>query len=1289
MGLRKILALVFLTCSAMWAQQGTITGTVADASGALIADATVTAHHVPTGTNIAGQSTATGNFTLANLPVGAYTVSVEKTSFKTFKRENITLLASQPLRLDVVMEVGASTESVTVTAEASMMKTDSGALVHNIRPQEIQTLPLMVTYFPGAPTLAMARDPFATVQTLPGVVFTSNTDIRVNGLGGTNVQYRLDGEVLGNIGAPGITTRTQPSADAIQEIAVQTSNFAAEFGSVGGAVFNVTIKSGTNQYHGSVYDYMVNEALNAGAPGISVSTGAPRKNRIRRHEYGFNIGGPIKIPGVYDGANKSFFFFNWNQLRDTQVVRVFTAPTVPIQAYRDGDFSGLPGFLNNANLTVGSGVACGQPGANPTTCLRDYKDPFGNTVRSGLLFDPASLQKVTCNTTLSQDCGTNNSIVDYRTPLLNNKLTANMLDPVAIAIQNKYIPLPEGPQASSRINNYYVPYNTRRLTRLPSLKFDHNLTSSARISFTYQLTKTTQDGSDGLPLNAINTNLRTVEASPNYRVNYDMTLTPTLQLHIGAGWSQFDFSNPTYVTNFNPLEDIGLAGARLNRNFPAFASSVIAGTAALGGMQAMGAAGQSVNPERRPSGSVSLTWIRNNHTIKYGADWRFDMLPLLNFSNTAGNIGGFNSTNIAGSATATGQAGGTITGQPALNGVTLTGTSTNGFPYANFLLGSVRSLTLGAVSASRTSKHQWGMYLQDSWRATRNLTVDLGLRWDLGTYTKEDRGRNSTLSLLEPNPSASGRLGARIYEGTCNCSFAANYPYAIGPRLGFAYTLNPRTVFRGGFGVSYGSTGTFGGSTASNAVMGAPPFGLDGFKLREGYPVNVNPAWPTFDPAFGHTIGTTATAPTMLDRNAGRPSRTYQWNLSLQREITRNLTIEASYVGNRGVWQNAGGKSAFNAISEADLARYGFKVGNQTDRALLNNTNWNNLSVAQRADLDARGVRLPYPNFPVSGTFASTVIQSLRTYPQYNGTFNPSNAPLGLSWYDSLQITVNKRYSHGLLVNANYTYSRNFSANSYADIFNKSYANKDIVGANPPQQLRISFEYQTPRPSPAMPIIGNRFISQALGGWGVSMALFFQTAPYLSRPATQTAQPISNWLGRGPGAAQLKKNADGSYMNPWAKTWTDNDGKLHTNEPLDINCDCFDPEKTLVLDPTVWESIPDGQWATQTQILPQFRGVRRPTEAGNISRNFKFGKDGRFTLQVRAEFQNMFNRLLLPQSPGTCFFGVCDLGNFNNTPVPTADGRYTAGFGTFGNLRGGAGAFGPSRSGQFIGRLSF
>jgi hypothetical protein len=1238
----------------MYAQTGraTLTGTVTDQSGAVLPDTPVTALHVDSGTVVVGNTSDTGLYTLPQLPIGRYEVTVERSGFKTFRREGITLAATQILRLDITMEVGATTESVTVTAESTLLKTESGTLVHNITPKEIQNLPLLNV---GVGTLFI-RDPFQLSLTMPGVVSGGvGFSPRVNGLPSSTNQYRLDGEILGQLGFATITTRTQPSPDAIEEVAVQTSNFTAEFGSASGAVFNVTIKSGTNQFHGTVYDYMVNEILNAEDSGVH------RKNRIRRHDYGFNIGGPIRVPKLYDGTNRTFFFFNWEQYRDKQLyVTGFTIPTVPTQAYRDGNYAGVLTVSGSRNLRMAAS------GGNPE---RDYLDPLGRPVPLGAVFDPRSTQTVTCNTAVSPDCGAQGTQVNVRNQFPGNVIPASLFDPVALAIQNKYIPLPKGPNADAGvlINNYFNPWESARITRSPSLKFDHNLGSRGRVSFTWTDNHTESArqnlGAEGLP-DLISQNRGTYENSPNYRMNFDYTIRPTINLHLGAGWSTFNFADDAIVTNYNPQEDIGLRGATLNRNFPRMNSTVTTNPA-VGGMNTMGQSPQGQSPERRPSGTVSITWVRGNHNIKYGADFRQDMLTTRTFTNTAG---------------AYGFSGNSVTWQPSLLGVAgFTGNTNVGFNYANFLLGAVNSLTLSRPIVYRRSKQQWGMYLQDTWRARRNLTVDYGIRWDYGTYTAEDYGRVANLSLSEPNPSAGGHPGALIYEATCKCHFADNYPFAIGPRLGVAYTLNDRTVIRGGFAIAYGSTGTVSGAAQNSATVPTPQAGEAAFNLRDGIPSIVNPQWPVYDPALGHINGAVIAAPApLVDPNAGRPDRTYQWNISLQREITRNLVVEASYVGNRNVWANAGGLQDFNAVSVEHLARYGFTVGNVDDATLLQQR-FNLLTTAQRSTLAARGVFVPYSSFPVSGSTAQTVFQSIRPYPQYTSGISPSAAPLGRSWYDSLQITINKRYSSGLQLNANYTFSKNLQHISSPDVFNRDMG-KDIVGGNPPHVLRVSFQYEIQPFADSIPVLGNRWVNHALAGWAVSGALFYQTAGYIGRPLHGAARPISQWLGRGPGGAQLKKNPDGSYMNPWSVDWVDNKGR-HRTDPLDINCHCFDPEKTIVLNPQAWEAVPDAQWAAQTQILPFFRAARRPSEAMNLARNFRFGPENRFTLQIRAEFQNIFNRRFLPTPQ------IAGL-NFNTPPTVSSDGRYTAGFGTFGNLRN-ASQFGTPRGGQLIARFSF
>jgi hypothetical protein len=591
----------------------------------------------------------------------------------------------------------------------------------------------------------------------------------------------------------------------------------------------------------------------------------------------------------------------------------------------------------------------------------------------------------------------------------------------------------------------------------------------------------------------------------------------------------------------------------------------------------------------------------------------------------------------------------------------------------------VTSLTLAVPPEYRKKKQQWGSYVQDTWRVRRNLTLDYGIRWDYGTYAKEDYGRAAGMGLRTPNPNADGRLGAYIYEATCNCQFAKNYPYAIGPRLGIAYTLNPRTVIRGGFGIAYGATTFTPGGIINSINTPTLPNGFDDFKLQGGIPRDrYQPAWPVYDPGFSLTPGTVNNAgATLVDPNAGRPDRTYQWNLTLQREITRNLVVEAAYVGNRGIWQPTGGFQDFNAVGVDQLKRYGFTVdGSALSDATLLNSRLNSLSTAQISTLASRGVSVPYPSFPNSGPFVQTVFQSLRPFPQFSSGLSPS-APQGKSWYDSLQITLTKRFSHGLSATGAYTYSKNLSWASSPDIFNPLLG-KDVAGANPPNQLRISFEYQVMRYKGSLPLLRNRYVAYVLGDWALASALYYQTAGYLGRPLNGSTNAISRWLSRGPGSAQLKKNSDGTFVSPWAVNWKDYDGVVHP-EPLDINCRCFDPEKTVVINPAAWQTIPDATWTADTSTYTFFRGQRRPTESMSAARNFRFKE--RYTFQVRIEFQNIFNRTALP-SPSLGFSPV------NPTYQTASDGRYISGFGTFGNLRN-AGTLGAPRSGQLVARFSF
>jgi hypothetical protein len=455
-------------------------------------------------------------------------------------------------------------------------------------------------------------------------------------------------------------------------------------------------------------------------------------------------------------------------------------------------------------------------------------------------------------------------------------------------------------------------------------------------------------------------------------------------------------------------------------------------------------------------------------------------------------------------------------------------------------------------------------------------------------------------------------------------------------------------------------------------------------------PDTVKPVWPSFDAGVGQAPGTVIAFPALLDPNAGRPARLMQWNIGLQREFGRNLVVEASYVGNRGVWWTASGLAPMNAINQDTLRAYGFTdLTSATESGLLTAL-VSGLTTAQRTTLASRGITgIPYANFPTS----QTIRQSLLPYPQYTGS-GLQGSPLGKTWYDSFQLNVTKRMSHGLQLNMNYNFSKNLDLMSAPDVFNRN-VGKNLSGNDLPHQIRMTVQYQVPELSKSgVAFVSNKYVSHVLSGWGIGTYLNYQSAPLMARPSSNGTVPINNFLGRGPGAvgcagcgAQLKKDANGSYMSPWSVDWTDNTGK-HRTDPLDINCHCFDPTKTAVFNPLAWENIPNGQFAADSSSLRFFRSVRIPQENANFSRNFRFGKDGRFNLNVRAEFNNIFNRLQLP-TPSTA-------GNFANPTTKFTDprlanfGLYSGGYGTFtatnAQILSGTGG---QRTGTYVARLTF
>ena len=296
---------------------GTITGTVTDPAGAVVANAAVEVTNTDTNVPYPTVTTDTGAYTVLRLPPGPYSVTVTAPGFKKSTRSGLTVDAGQTLPLDIRLEVGAASDSVTVTAEGTLLKTESGDMTHNVTLAQLDELPILGVGTANAGSNGI-RNPYNSVIFLPGVSYFANFAMIVNGAPTNTAAYRIEGLDNTNHTVAFAIMQNMPNADAIQEMAIQTSNYAAEFGQAGGGLFNITMKSGTNQFHGTAFEYFVNEDLNAGIPFTFTPEGGKYTPRIRRNDYGGTFGGPVWIPKLYDGRNKTFFFYSYERYKEAQ-----------------------------------------------------------------------------------------------------------------------------------------------------------------------------------------------------------------------------------------------------------------------------------------------------------------------------------------------------------------------------------------------------------------------------------------------------------------------------------------------------------------------------------------------------------------------------------------------------------------------------------------------------------------------------------------------------------------------------------------------------------------------------------------------------------------------------------------------------------------------------------------------------------------------------------------------------------------------------------------------------------
>jgi hypothetical protein len=1134
--------------------RGTLAGSVTDQSGAGIPKATIILRSLETNVQYNSASTGTGNYAITAIPAGTYQLTVEAPGFKTFNQNGITISVAQTASVNPVLRIGAPSEIVTINADAALIQTESSEQSTTISREQLNTLPIN---FAGNQAI---RDPLAFSKLTPGVYQSGQTGIRVNGLPTTSFKITVEGQDITDANLADREDENHPSVEALQEFTLQTSSFAAEFGQVGGGLFNFTARSGTNKLHGTAYNYFENESLNANQKLAFNGTGqhVNVRSKNRQFDYGFAVGGPIFIPKLYDGRNKTFFFINseWYRQDNAQSVSL-TLPTVRM---RTGDFGEI---LTGRQLGT---------------------DALGRPIFENVIYDPTTTRTV------------NGQVV--RDPFPNNVVTG--INSIASKVQ-ALIPGVDNANLTNNFNRLLV---VPKRQKIPSIKVDHIISEKLKASFFFtQYDLSIVSGPDALPEPITGRRDQPIYSN-TYRGNIDYTITPNLLLHAGAGYIRdhnVDSAPPGVTTvDASTFGFVGQAGI----GFPTLNIS----SSSYGGY-ANSASGNSFGPTNRneywpdkATGIANLTWVHGNHTFKTGAEYKLDLYTVISATRQAG---AYNFTQNE-------------TALPYLSTASLTNPTANpdgshnqgtiGFSYASFLLGQVDSGSIGNKISQRFRRPGYSLFLQDTWKINQRLTVDYGVRWDFTGVLKEAEARTSGFSPTVANPNAGGLPGAMVYDqfgpGRCNCNFLPSYAYAIGPRVGFAFKMWDKAVLRGGFGTTYGQAASMNYAGTNYTVAGvgfntinfsSPSFGVANTNLTSGFAYSPS-ALTTASLSPGQGVSASSISSPVspyFAPNGDRPPRIQTFSIGMQQEVSKNTSVEVAYVGNRATWLTSGdasnlGLAQLNSVSAGRLSTFGLDVTNPTDFALLTTQIKNQTRFTT-----------PYSAYPTS----QTVAQLLRPFPQFGNIFTEYGQD-GKSWYDSLQAKVTHRMSHGLEALVAYTWAKELTEGTDTergrgaainDALNRA-SNKFLTSSFQPQRLSVAFTYIIPVPKFMMT---NWALREGLSGWTVGGILRYQNGALIKSPNSNgpavtglSNTSLSSVLFRGtfaqavPGVARLKANPNDRSVNPYSTQYF-NDG--------------------------AWANAPLGRFSTTAPYDSSYRWQRQPDEELSLAKRFAVPFPGKET----------------------------------------------------------------------------
>src|SRR5580704_5469663 len=1220
-----VLCCASVLCPAQ-SDRGGVSGTVTDPTGSGIVGAKVTITNVAMGTQNSTVTTGAGNYTMPQLAAGEYSVTVVSPGFSKLIRSGIKVSVGETANVDLKLGVGQAMTTVTVTADAPLLQTDSPQNNIEVSTTDMNELPLNIT------GIGAVRDPISFAALVPGTIVGGWNDIHISGSPAATYRVFMDGLDDTSAVKGAISDEQQPSVESLSSESVMINNYSAKYGESGGGIFNYTSKSGTNRLHGTAFIYLENEDLNAGQP-FNYTPSGEKYNPVQRElDFGGSFGGPVVIPHLYNGRNKTFFFFAYEEYHNTQTLNNGTI-TVPTEAYRTGDLSSL--LL---------GPIVDSSGAPVLDCL-------GRPMINGTVYNPATTRTATC---------TNGSTAVVRDPFPNNFIgDPSTWDPVAQKVL-AYLPAPSGATANELTNNYPNLQPNNKYQYLTSIKIDHTIGQLWHLSGYYIAEYSNKDNAaDGINGTAASTRWNTTPA-PQVYLNADYTATPRLVLHAGFDYTSHNAAQDSAVQNFkastlglNTAANMPLGAAN---TFPIFTGLTV-------NRQTVPNMGVNNAPfiDHNWAPTASATWIHGQHTFKFGGDLRHQVFGTHN--DLSAGVYGFN---------------GNETSLPSAQGQNLYGASI-GDGFASFALGQLDNANIGVDNISWFHRMEGGIYAQDVWKLTKRITLNYGLRWDWEQMQHEQRDRTTAFSPTVANPSAGGLLGGTAYEGygpgRCNCSFERFYPWLIQPRLGVLYQLDPKTVvhvasglFSGQFPfmneINYNNQG-FGFNVVT---MNSPSYGIAAGLLANGIPYSPAALTATnFDPGAYPNVGQTNSPPAFTPTNTGRPPRFVQTSIGVEREVIKDMTVKASFIDNRGVWLESDGLRGYNQLSPSAIAKYGLDVTNPSDFNLLTQP-------ISSASVAARGFVKPYSTFPSGATLA----QALRPFPQFSSVTDQYERD-GNTWYDALQIQVTKRLHNGLSGGLGYVWSKDLgtigpgnggltTATLIQDPTLPPESQKSYLYIDLPQMLNFYFNYETPRFSFAQ----SGWKRALFTGWTTDGIFHYQSGFPMQVPkSTSTMDSVTF----------ANQTANNSNNFVFANRVPGQPLFLHSLNNHNVN-----PRTTFFLNPAAWANPAPGTYATSKPYYSDFRGPRYPSEQLGVGKNFTIKES--LKLSLRADFFNVFNRWAYPgQTPGNGS-GLNSTNPFA-TPQYGSDGSIVNGFGFFGNGISGAGGNFAPRSGEFVARIQF